>query len=330
MANEILDSVYGKYYTRIRIGPYQRPTPFKRPEFKSNLIINLPLPNELRDDTTVSYTNINLETVGDLINGNVGSGVGAAILRNSGNLIAGAGSLLGNIAAAAAGGATRSNAVEGAVGGIAGAIGSLFPAEQITSAVQQSTGLAPNPNPSVAFQGPVLRDFSYTWAFYPKSAEESAKIDKMIKKLKARALPKNFADNSAAILRYPDMCQVNFFPWDSKGTGTWGWSEKSIIRYKKCVMAGVNVNYNPFGTPAFFEGTQLPVTYQLTISFREIEYLLSDDWTSTNYEGITGISEDVGNITGRIANTTALSSSTRLVKEVTTAAGQLAIGAATQ
>lgn len=330
MANEILDSVYGKYYTRIRIGPYQRPTPFKRPEFKSNLIINLPLPNELRDDTTVSYTNINLETVGDLINGNVGSGVGAAILRNSGNLIAGAGSLLGD-AAAALGGALGGNMGEAAVGGVAGAIGSLFPAEQMTSAIQQSTGLAPNPNPSVAFQGPVLRDFSYSWAFYPKSREESAKIDAMIKKLKARALPKNFADKSAAILEYPDMCQVNFFPWDSGGTGTWGWSENSIIRYKKCVMAGVNVNYNPFGTPAFFEGSQLPVTYQLTISFREIEYLLSGDWTSTNYEGITGISEDVGNLTGRVnASTTALSSSKELSNQVVTAAGQLAIGAATQ
>ena len=43
-------------------------------------------------------------------------------------------------------------------------------------------------------------------------------------------------------------------------------------------MSGVNVNYNAFGTPGFFEGTQLPISYQLTISFKEIEYLLSDDW----------------------------------------------------
>jgi hypothetical protein len=43
-------------------------------------------------------------------------------------------------------------------------------------------------------------------------------------------------------------------------------------------MSGVNVNYNAFGTPGFFEGTQWPISYQLTISFREIEYLLSNDW----------------------------------------------------
>ncbi|CAB4143192.1 hypothetical protein UFOVP447_93 [uncultured Caudovirales phage] len=329
MADGNLDTVYGKYYTRIRIGPYQRPKPFNRPEFASNLTILLPLPNELRDDTTVSYTNINLETVGDLINGNIGSGVGAALLRNSGNLIGGIGSLVGDAAAAAAG-AAFGNPGEAIAGGVAGAIGSLFPAEQITSAIQQATGKAPNPNPSVAFQGPVLRDFSYTWAFYPKSAEESARIDRMIKLLKSRALPKNWVNNSAAILEYPDMCQLNFFPWDTGGTGTWGWSGNSIIRYKKCVMAGVNVNYNPFGTPAFFEGTQLPVTYQLTISFREIEYLLSEDWDNARTSGVL---EDnaVDNLTGIInTNAAALGSSSQLADQVTTAAGEIAIGAATE
>lgn len=43
-------------------------------------------------------------------------------------------------------------------------------------------------------------------------------------------------------------------------------------------MSGVNVNYNAFGTPGFFEGTKLPISYSLTINFKEIEYLLSNDW----------------------------------------------------
>jgi hypothetical protein len=329
MAIEQAPTVYGKYYTTIRIGPYQRPKPFDRPAFNPNLNIILPLPNELRDDTTVSYTNINLETVGDLINLNIGSGAGAAVLRNSGNLITGAGSILADAGAAFAG-ALGGNAAESIVGGVTSAIGSLFPAEQITSAIQQSTGLAPNPNPSVAFQGPVLRDFSYTWAFYPKSAAESAKIDTMIKKLKSRALPKNWVNNSAAILEYPDMCQLNFFPWDNNGTGDWGWSDKSIIRYKKCVMAGVNANYNPFGTPAFFEGTTLPVTYQLTISFREIEYLLSEDW-DTARTGALAEGDLANSLTAR-ANTVsqAVRSSTELATQATSIGTQLATGTATQ
>lgn len=293
MADESEGIVYGKYYTRLTIGTFERPKPFASPEFKNKYVVFLPIPNELRDDTTVSYTNINLETVGDLANGKIISGAGAAVLRKSGDMVAGAINMGADALAATAGAGKGSNAAEKIVGGIAEGVASLFPAEQITSAIQQSIGLAPNPNPSVAFQGPILRDFSYSWAFYPKSREESAAIDRLIKILKTRALPKNWAGGSAAILNYPDMCQLNFFPWDEDGVAPWYWSDKSIIRYKKCVMQSVNANYNPFGTPAFFEDSNLPVSYQLTIAFREIEYMLSHDWDNVKLGNIgSGVIEE--------------------------------------
>lgn len=273
------NSYLGKYYTRLRIGKYQRPKPFGTPEFNPSIVVFLPIPNELRDDTSVGYTNVNLETVGDLINNGLTGAGGAAVLRFAGQGIATAGGAAATALGAAAGAAMKNNAVESMItGAIRGAGSTLFNAEQISSALQQQVGLAPNPNPSVQFQGPILRDFSYTWAFYPKTKEESQDIQKLIKILKRSALPRNSIQQSAAVLDYPDMCQINFYPWDSNGSGPWGWSDNSIIKYKKCVMQNVNVNYNPFGTPAFFEGTNLPVSYQLTISFKEIEYMLSDDW----------------------------------------------------
>jgi len=268
MANTVNTSIpmpeAGKYYSQITIGKYKRPKPFESPKFERTFTIVLPLPSEMRDDTTVSYTNQNLETVGDAINGNIGSGMVSGLLRNSG-------SLTQNIGSAVLGGIASSDFVGTAV---ANAINP----EQVTSAIQQSTGLAPNPNPSVAFQGPILRDYSFSWSFYPKSADESYKIQRMIKILKRSALPRNTVKNSAAILDYPDLVQVNFFPWDADGISDWGWGENSIIKYKKSFMQSVNVNYHPFGTPAFFEGTKLPVSYQINISFRETEYMLSDDW----------------------------------------------------
>ena len=304
----ISGSILGKYYTRLTIGKYKRPKPFASPKFDKTLVVLLPLPNELRDDTTVSYTNVNLETVGDIVNGNIGSGIGSAILRNSGAMVMGVGSLAGN-AFAAIGGALGGDAGEKLAGGAASAVGSIFNAEQISSAVQQSAGLAPNPNPSVTFQGPVLRDFSYSWAFYPKSADESRKLQSLIKVLKRSALPRHTVKDSAAILDYPDMCQINFFPWDKEGVGDWGWSDKSIIRYKKCVMQNINVNYNPFGTPAFFEDTNLPVSYQITISFKEIEYLLSEDWKNTEYGPLdTSGRYDINEATASAATALAITS----------------------
>ena len=296
-ANEqgVAGSYLGKYYTRILIGKYDRPKPFASPKFEQTMAIFLPIPNELRDDTSVSYTNINLETVGDIVNGaGLGATAGAIGLRKSGDVVEtvlGAGKTILDAGGNAAG-KTIGNITEAITSGVM----SLFPAEQITSAIQQSLGVAPNPNPSVAFQGPVLRDFSYTWAFYPKSKEESLAIDALVKKLKAAALPSNYSKGTAAILNYPKMCQINFFPWDKGGSGDWFWHEKSIIRYKKCVMQGVNVNYNPFGTPAFFEDSHLPTSYTLTISFREIEYMLSHDW-----EGMQDVGAgDPSNITAGV------------------------------
>lgn len=303
MANEINigapegDAGVGKYHTRLRIGKYQRPKPFETPTFTNFKVVFLPLPTELRDDTAVGYTNINLETVGDIINGAPLSGAGAAALRYSGSLAQGV-----------LGGLQRSVPTGGVAGQLAGGVVSaaraLFPADQITSAVQQSFGVAPNPNPSVAFQGPILRDFSYSWALYPNSAAESRRIEKLIKLLKRSALPTNAMNNSAAILSYPDVCQINFFPWDSNGREeTWGWSNNSIIRYKRCFMQTVNANYNPFGTPAFFEGTELPVSIMLTISFREIEYLLSSDWSDNLMSGTNEQYRDksltVSDVTGK-------------------------------
>jgi len=259
----------------------------------------LPLPTELRDDTTVSYNSVNLETVGDFLDPNRGAaGLGsAAMLRNIGSLgqLAISGTSKGFERALGGRGALAEVAGM-AAGGFLSAVQALVPPEQVSSAVQQKMGAAPNPNPSVQFQGPVLRDFTLTWAFYPKNAAESTKIDTLIRRLKARALPSNNEGNNGAVLNYPHICQLNFYPWDSSTVpDPDGWSPNSIIKIKKCFMSGVNVNYNAFGTPGFFEGTKLPISYQLTINFKEIEYLLSGDWDPD--KGLAASERNVAQVT---------------------------------
>jgi len=291
----------GIYYTQLSIGPYKRNNnAFTLSEVTPTYIVHLPLPTELRDDTTVGYSPVNLETVGDFLDTNKRAGLGeAAALRNIGNLAqAGISATSRGFGRLTADNGKLAGLAGSLATGLAGALQSLVPAEQISSAIQQKMGAAPNPNPSVAFQGPVLRDFTLTWAFYPKNPTESATIDKLIRNLKARALPSNNRDNGGAVLNYPHICQLNFYPWDGKGTrrGEHGHSTESIIKIKKCFMSGVNANYNAFGTPGFFEGTQLPISYQLTINFKEIEYLLSDDWDPEMVErdGANGTIETVG------------------------------------
>lgn len=279
------NSSIGSYYCRLMVGKYERQRPFDPQKWTPSKSIFLPLPSELTDENPVNYSDVNLESVGDLINLDAMTGLGAIALRSSGDAIAG----LGTATLTAAFGRTASKVTKlaGNVTGITG--------DKITSAIQQTVGLAPNPNPSVQFTGPTLREFQFSWVLYPRTPKESQNIDYLIRQLKSSALPSHTFSKSTAILNYPDLCQINFFPWDSNGSSNrWGWTDKSIIRIKKCFIKNVRVSYTEQGNPAFFHGTQLPVMYRISLSLQETEYMLSEDWGGNKWsDPITN--SDVGN-----------------------------------
>lgn len=296
---------YGQYYCRLMIGKFSRQQPFAESTWEPKEVIFLPLPSELRDDTGVGYSNLDLESVGDLFN-NTYVGLGAArLLRKSGNLAVDTVDAVGNQLLGAVTGGDENETVA-----------DIFPPNQVTSAIQQALGMAPNPNPSVAFSGPTLREFTMSWAFYPKNEREAANIKKTIETLKKRALPENSIGKSAAVLNYPHMCQLNFYPWDQGGRGNWFWHpENSIIRIKRCVMSSVNANYTPSNVPAFHSssspGKQSAVAIQLTINFKELEYMLSKDWGGVDgavmdsvgqnlSDGFTFITDKASSITGSL------------------------------
>lgn len=298
------NSMLGKYYCRIMVGNYKRPNAFENGTWVPHTAFHLPLPDALNDETSVKYSGTDLETVGDFINGNVGSGTLGIGVRSVGTSVS---KLISAVAGSGAGaiveGLGGTSALGDVIGGaVAEGAANAFPAGNIQTAFEQTIGMAPNPNPSVAFQGPNLREFTLSWTFFPTNKTESDNVFKIIKTLKRSSLPNNAINGSAAILGYPDMVQLNFFPWDSGGTGPWCWNtENSIIRIKKCVMGSVNVDYNPSNIPGFFADGSAPVAIRLSIGFSEIEYLLSDDWgTNANRQSENLISA-IGTIAGRTA-----------------------------
>lgn len=278
------NSFIGKYHCMISLGKYDRPKPMDNASFKTLKYIKLPLPLELRDDTAVNYNNTDLTSVGDVLNNAIGGGLASYALRKSGDLISGGASKLG----AAAGDMVGMGDM------IGGGIAEAFPPDQVASAVQQSLGSAPNPNPSVMFTGPSLREFNFSWQFFPRNLSESNSIRNVINVLKGAALPAAAFSSSASVLSYPYMTQFNFYPWDNGGSGPYGWSKNSIIKMKKTMMSSVNVNYAPSNVPAFFGGQSHPVAISLSIQLKEIEYMMSHDWdgraaggegSETDFEG---------------------------------------------
>ena len=269
-----------RYYTKLVVKQYQRPKPFAKIDSAPVYSLYLPLPQELSDRTSVQYTGVDLETVGDAINpGSASAAAVAAAYR------------YGAPALMSVGSKALQNLLPQTV---ANAAADMFPAQTVTSAIQMSTGGAPNPNPSVMFKGPSLDDFSYTWTFYPTSPAASRTVKSVVERIKAYALPSNRYGGSAAVLNYPYICRINHYPWDDGGNeDNWGWSSNSIIKKKHCFMRSVNVNYNPAGAPGFFEGTNLPTAIQLSIGFQEIEYMLAEDWGGEAFRGNLTVTQDI-------------------------------------
>lgn len=281
------NSMLGKFYCRMALGEYKRPAPFETAQFNPTSNIYLPLPDILRDTSDIKYNSTDSETVGDFFNGDGATGLLGFAYRNLGRVVSsgisqGGGAIAGALMAATG---PRGAAMSGKVGGFASeTLAEMIPMDKLQTAFEQTIGAAPNPNPSIAFEGPSLRSFNLNWTFFPTSKVESDKVFKIIKLLKRTALPAQTFSGSGAILNYPYMCQLNFYPWDRSdygGTGLnrWGWTPNSIMRFKKCMMTNVDVDYNPSNVPGFFKDNNAPVAIRVSISFQEIEYMLSDDWS---------------------------------------------------
>ena len=268
-----LDSA--KYYCTLSTYEYKRPAPMAAPSEEPLRTFRLPLPRELNDNTSVQYSEDQLQLVGDILNNGVAgiaSTVGAEGLRQSGALLSeGAGTLGGRVVSALGASGETAATIEQSVQ-------SSLPPELVGSALQQKFGVAPNPNPSIAFKGPVLRELPFSWILMASNREEAANIRALIKYLKRAHAPQS-GSGSASILSYPHMVQMNFYPWDNGGSGKWGWGPNSIIKTKRCFIGSLNVEYTSGVAPAFFhDGNNEPVIVTITMTLKETEYFLNHDY----------------------------------------------------
>jgi hypothetical protein len=254
----------GAYATGLQFITYQRPAPLTSPTLKFTQAIFLPLPQGLTDAYGVTYTSEGLGLVGSVAD----------------SLAAGDAQSATGTAAAAGKGLAR-----GALGKIGPGLGKLTTyaagaalSSEVASATSQVVGAALNPNLSVTFNGPQMRQFSLSWEFVPHNAKESATIKEIIRQIKMRMLPTMTFAESTAILDYPEMVQVSMNPITTS--------------YKRAMIEGVNVNYAQNGIPAFFANGE-PMFIGLSINFIEIEYFLSGDF-ETDSEFIRREAQGIG------------------------------------
>lgn len=133
-------------------------------------------------------------------------------------------------------------------------------------ALGQALGAVPNPHLQALFQGVQLRNHSFQWTFAPRNPQESKNLKAIVKEIKKNSLPA-YSTTGTAALQYPPMVDIKIMPWGD-----------DLIKFKKCLVKGVSVNYAPSGLPSFFAGTREPTMIQLEIQLIETEIQTAKDY----------------------------------------------------
>ena len=219
--------------------------------------ITLPMPSGgISDRNSVSWQDDNLNPAE--------AGFGAAALALiAGGSDAGANSFKKQLEAATADkGATKAliaiKASENAVGA--------------NNLLGRVAGLAINSNLELLFNGPQLRDFSFSFKMTPRSKKEAQMVRSIIRTFKQAMSVKR--SQSVLLLKAPHTFRISYL------TSTK--DHPYLNRFKECALTGCSVNYTPDNSYMSYDDSdpdgRSMTAYELTLSFNELEPIFDDDY----------------------------------------------------
>ena len=156
--------------------------------------------------------------------------------------------------------------------GLAGALtGSNLDADTFLA---RTSGRVLNPNAEVLFQGPVIRDFAFSFIMIARSQKEGDEIRRIIRFLKLGMAPKF---RSTTFLENPDVFKLEY----KNGTGTDD-ILKTVNRFNPGGLAlqTMSVDYSPNGYWSAYRDSQ-PVQLKMDLSFTELRPIYESDQQDT-------------------------------------------------
>ena len=142
--------------------------------------------------------------------------------------------------------------------------------------LSRATGAIINPNLELLFNSPTLRPFTFTFKMSPRSGDEGAQVKQIIRFFKQGMSVKKAQSN--VFLKAPNIFEIEYQTHD----GTTMIQHPSLNRIKKCALTACDVEYTPDGTYMTFDDASRTMTsYQMTLSFTELDPIYEDDYTGT-------------------------------------------------
>ena len=158
--------------------------------------------------------------------------------------------------------------------GLAGALtGSNLDADTFLA---RTSGRVLNPNAEVLFQGPVIRDFAFSFVMIARSQREGAEIRRIIRELKIGMAPKF---RSTTFLKNPDVFSLEY-----KSGGN---TLNTVNRFNRGGLAlqTISVDYSPNGYWSAYRDSQ-PVQLKMDLSFTELRPIYESDQEATPEDSV--------------------------------------------
>ncbi len=131
-----------------------------------------------------------------------------------------------------------------------------------------------NPNAEILFQGPVIRDFAFSFQMVARSEEEGREIRKIIKFLKMGLAPKF---NNTVFLENPDVFTLQYKNGKDDNDFI-----KNVNQFSPggLALTTMNVDYAPSGYWSAYRDSQ-PVSVKMDLNFTELRPLYQQDHEET-------------------------------------------------
>lgn len=144
-----------------------------------------------------------------------------------------------------------------------------------------------NPMLELIYSSPDFRSFQFEFFFYPRSKDEALEVQKIIQLLRYHQSPDSI---SGGLLTPPTNFGIKFYYA--------GKENPNLPAIFNCVLESMDVNYAPNGFSTYevygdnepsIGGTGMPVGIQLTLNFKETQYITKS--TIRQESGIRGLNK---------------------------------------
>ena len=223
--------------------------------------IFLPIPRQIQDANSVSYDSSKLDPLEAAGSAIIKQGIespSVGLVQDALKAIGEGVDLIGE----------NTDAIASAIAGRAiGALGGNVTANAL---IARGSGAILNPNLESLFQGVKLRQFPFTFEFFPRNPTEAEQVKMIIRVLKRSMSAKNNKDKGRGVfIKQPDIFQLRYM----KGASEHPFLNKFLPMH----LTDMKINYAASGTySTFYDGT--PSHMSVSCSFQEVNPVYQEDF----------------------------------------------------